>query len=59
TLSQPSENWKKTRGRVSEHLTLLPEARYFICGNPEMVKDVRAQLLEKAVPVTNIHLEIF
>ncbi len=59
TLSQPSENWKKTRGRVSEHITLLPEARYFICGNPEMVKDVRGQLLEKAVPVTNIHLEIF
>lgn len=59
TLSQPTEQWDKARGRVTDHLTLLPDARYFICGNPEMVKDVRAQLLEKTVPATNIHLEIF
>lgn len=59
TLSQPSETWEKIRGRVSEHVTLIPGARYFICGNPEMVKDVRAQLMEKNVALPNIHLEIF
>lgn len=59
TLSQPTEHWDKARGRVTEQLTLIPDAHYFICGNPDMVKDMRAQLLEKTVPTNNIHLEIF
>lgn len=59
TLSQPSPEWTGLTGRVTEHLKIIPTARYFICGNPEMVKDARAQLLEKTVQVANIHLEIF
>ncbi len=59
TLSQPTPDWSGLTGRVTEHLKIIPAARYFICGNPEMVKDARAQLLEQAVPVANIHLEIF
>lgn len=59
TLSQPTPNWSGSTGRVTEHLKTIPGARYFICGNPEMVKDVRAQLLAQAVPATTIHLEIF
>ena len=58
-VSQPDENWLGSRGRVTNHLKFIPEAQYFICGNPEMVKDVRTQLLTEAVPQANIHLEIF
>lgn len=59
TLSQPSSAWSGRVGRVTEQLDILPATRYFICGNPEMVKDVRTQLLAAAVVPANIHLEIF
>lgn len=59
TLSQASPAWNQARGRVTEHLTLVPNARYFICGNPDMVKDARAELLAKEISSANIHLEIF
>ena len=59
TLSQPAETWTNTRGRVTEHLLTLPNARYFICGSPEMVKDVKTKLTELGATASQLHFEIF
>lgn len=59
TLSRPTENWSGLRGRVSEHVSLDPQGHYYICGSLEMVKDVRAILLNAGVSVKNIHQEIY
>lgn len=60
TLSQPEGSWRGKTGRVTTHLHLLPKiGNFYLCGNPDMVKDVRAALLEKNISPTNIHFEIF
>lgn len=60
TLSQPEPTWEGIQGRVTEHLDTVNYAgHFFLCGSPEMVKDVRTQLLDNGVPAGNIHLEIF
>lgn len=60
TLSQPSETWTKLRGRVTEHLTHTDSlTRYFICGSPEMVKDVKTKLTGLGAAASQLHFEIF
>ncbi len=63
TLSQPSDVWTGARGRVTAHIDSTiknhPEAAWYLCGSPDMVKEVRAQLLAHGVTATNIHFEIF
>jgi ferredoxin-NADP reductase len=59
TLSRPSENWTGLKGRVSDYLEFDLGAHYFICGNVEMVKDVRGWLLGKGLNTKNMHFEIF
>lgn len=63
TFSRPDNSWKGLRGRVTEHvpalLSKMPNATWYICGNPEMVKEVRAQLLAAQIPPADIHFEIF
>jgi len=62
TLSQPSDAWTAARGRVTEHLSELPDPvhyDFYICGAPEMVKDSRALLIERGVPQEQIYFEIF
>jgi len=60
TLSQPSAMWKGRKGRVSAHLPgAVTGKHYFICGGAEMVKDVRAYLLARGVPMPYVHIEIF
>lgn len=60
TLSQPSEAWAKLRGRVTEHLTHTDSlTRYFICGSPEMVKDVKTKLTGLGAAASQLHFEIF
>ena len=63
TLSRPSENWKGNSGRVSAH---LPEKiidrknnHFYLCGSPEMVKDVSKLLSDDGVDMKNIKFEIF
>ncbi len=50
-------------GRLTAWLeaqTDLPEnIRYYICGNAEMVVDVRDILIRKKIPFENIHSEIY
>jgi ferredoxin-NADP reductase len=63
TLSQPSESWEGLKGRVTAHTETLisehPNAAWYMCGNPEMVSEVRAQLIAAGVEKTAIHFEIY
>lgn len=48
-------------GRVSAKLleVLDLQAKYYVCGNLEMVKDIRTLLLESGVSMKQLHFEIF
>ncbi len=62
TLSQPDQptGWQGLVGRVTSHVPHHHlEAEYYLCGSLEMVKDVRKILLDKGVPMKQIHFEIF
>lgn len=60
TLSQPTTAWTGQRGRVTEHLQNTDtKSRYFICGNPEMVKDVKTKLTALGATASQMHFEIF
>lgn len=63
TLSRPNESWIGMNGRVSTH---LPEKiidrknnHFYLCGSPEMVKDVRRLLIDSKIEMKNIKFEIF
>ncbi len=59
-LSQAHENWKGLSGHVTDHLNNhSKDHHYFLCGNLEMVKDVRIQLTKDDVESKHIHFEIF
>ena len=62
TLSQPSDNWVGKKGHVQDHLFSqlnLRNADYYICGNKDMVSDVREKLLAAQVPTTQVKSELF
>ncbi len=61
TLSQPTEQWRGQRGRVTTHAstTAMSHAEYFLCGSIEMVKDVRQILTAAGIEMKKIHFEIF
>lgn len=62
TISQPSENWKGSRGRVQ---TLIPAVvpnlalhDVYVCGNPDMTKELKKLCLETwGVPKAQLHVE--
>ncbi len=61
-LSGANVTWTGLRGRVQRHLpsilTSHPEAGIYICGAPEMVKDVKETCLtEYDIPKTRLHAE--
>ena len=63
TLSQPSPGWQGKRGRVTQ---LLPQTvqstenlEAYLCGNGEMIKEVRGLLIEKGMTRKSIHHEKF
>ena len=64
SLSQPSQEWKGYVGRITAHLA-SKSSEYFtnkivyICGSTQMIKDVRAILLEKGINARDIKVEIF
>lgn len=62
TLSRPPEGWTLCKGRVTNCLTvheLLPNAHYYICGNPSMVGDSMQVLTTRGVPADHMHHEKF
>lgn len=44
---------------LKDQKELDPELRYFLCGNAEMVVDVRDYLISRGVPFTHVRAEIY
>jgi ferredoxin-NADP reductase len=63
TLSRPSAGWRGMRGRVTEHLPegigSVENLEAYLCGNGEMIKEVRSLLIEKGIVRKSIHHEKF
>lgn len=63
SLTQPEDAWMGGDGRVTDLLANHPldpeDTKVYICGNGNMVKDVRAMMLEKGLTKADIHLELF
>jgi CDP-4-dehydro-6-deoxyglucose reductase len=63
TLSQPSSEWQGPRGRVTHHLPQnvrdVENLEAYLCGNGEMIKEVRGILIEKGIARKAIHYEKF
>lgn len=61
-LSKAPDEWTLCRGRVTDCLSthdLLPNAQYYMCGNPHMIEDVTAVLQSRGVPADHLHHEKF
>ncbi|MBD3311757.1 MAG: hypothetical protein GF349_04695 [Candidatus Magasanikbacteria bacterium] len=60
SLSQPSQSWSGLQGRVTSHLPInTNDTMFYLCGNMNMVKEVRNLLMKKGVKTENICFEIF
>jgi len=62
TLSQPTENWQGKRGHVQDYVFSqqnLKDVQYYMCGNREMVLDMRAKLKAANVPDPQVKFELF
>ncbi len=63
TLSQPSPTWQGMQGRVIPHLKeqiqSVENIEAALCGNGDMIKEVRTFLLEKGMTKKSIHFEKF
>lgn len=63
TLSQPTDTWSGTRGRVTEHVVAetpeLTESEFYLCGNRQMIVDMREFLADNGVPENQIYTETF
>ncbi len=62
-LSQPSGGWRFCGGRVTEcvakHHKNFGQIGAYLCGNKDMIEDVKKMLQQKGMADTNIHLEEF
>lgn len=62
-LSEPTPSWTGRQGLVTEAMTQVVEdiAQWdiYVCGNPTMVKDVRAIAEQLGVPKEQVHFEQF
>ncbi|MGE4233587.1 MAG: ferredoxin--NADP reductase [Bacteriovoracia bacterium] len=67
-FSRPTENWiqkpNQFKGRVTDYLRQMTwdtektkKAHYYLCGNGEMIKEVKEILATKGVDKENIHTE--
>ncbi|MCX6793495.1 MAG: FAD-binding oxidoreductase [Candidatus Gottesmanbacteria bacterium] len=62
TLSQSSDSWVGKRGHVQDHIFSqknLREYEYYICGNKEMVSDMREKLKAANIPNEQVKFELF
>ena len=63
TLSRPTDAWNGLKGRVTSLLPGLIQTvenlDAYLCGNGEMIKEVRALLIEKGMPRKSVHYEKF
>jgi len=61
-LSKPPERWPLVSGYVTEELKELKlgsEWGVYLCGNPQMIKEVGQLVEEKGVPKDQVHFEKF
>ncbi len=62
-VSQPSDSWQGFRGRVTHYLQSLGDeypwlkTQFYLCGNGEMIQEVKAFLAEKNIEKSKIHQE--
>lgn len=63
TLTQPTEAWRGSRGRVTDHVVEetsdLQKAEFYLCGSRQMIVDMRKLLTDNGVPVEQIFTETF
>lgn len=63
TLSQPDETWEGEKGRVTDHFEKMDldatKTQIYICGNGQMVKDIKAMADAKGFVKTDVFLEQF
>jgi len=60
TVSRPGQSWEGLSGRVTSHLpTPGQDDLFYLCGNGEMIKDVRTILLQEGASAKAIKFEIF
>ncbi len=63
TLSQGSDTWQGKRGYVREHIFSqeqhLPDTDFYLCGNRDMVREMKEKLNFAGVPPTQIKFELF
>lgn len=63
TLSQPTDRWTGTRGRVTEHVITgtpdLVNAEFYLCGTRQMIVDMKRILADNGVPQGQIYTETF
>ncbi len=61
-VSQPSERWNLSRGRVTNFLIAQKfkfQNRFFICGNLNMISETQKILLKQKIQLEKIHFEKF
>ncbi len=63
TLSKPTDSWQGVRGRVTDHIIKDKEhfgdAEFYLCGNRQMIMEVRRQLADNGVAEERIFTETF
>lgn len=62
-VSRPTGQWKGFHGRVTDYLRKLPpefdwsKTEFYLCGNGQMIAEVKLILTEKGVEKDSIHFE--
>lgn len=63
TLSQPTDAWQGDRGHVQDHILAdeknLTGTDFYLCGNRDMVRDMKAKLAAAQVPAVQVKSELF
>lgn len=63
TLSKPTEAWEGAKGRVTEHvlkdIETLDQSEFYLCGNRQMIVDMRGLLTDNGVHPEQIFTETF
>lgn len=63
TLSKPGDAWTGAQGRVTEHvlkdIDKLKNAEFYLCGNRQMIVDMRTLLTDNGVDPSQIFTETF
>ncbi len=61
-LSQPEASWRGNTGHVTEYIAKeneLMDTEYYLCGNKQMIADVKKLLLAHTIPESQIKTELF